>query len=647
MKRLITQRIRKMASLGAHIFRHSQRKLKVLPLSTQYRRYTAAESQPRNVRIGCASGFWGDTPTAAPQLIHNGNIDFLMFDYLSEITMSLLTAARAKKPELGYAPDFVLFAIGPYLNDIKRKGIRILSNAGGINPHGCAAALKQAAEKAGVELKVAVVTGDDLMPMKKELISSGVPDIKSGLPLPETVHSMNAYLGAGPIARALDRGADIVVTGRCADSSLALASLMHSFGWQLKDHDHLASGSLAGHLIECGAQVTGGVYTDWHTVPDWHNIGFPVADVSYNGSFLITKPPKTGGLVNHGTVSEQMLYEIGDPRAYILPDVVCDFSGVQLQEVEEGVIVTGAKGKPATDSYKVSATYMGGYKATAVCCVGGPKSREKGKKTAEAILKRCQNIFKMLKIPNFTRTHVQVLGGEDTYGAHASKGDGPREGAIWISVHHPDKKALELFSREIAAAGTGMAPGLTSIVGGRPRPSPLLCLHSFLIRKDKCKVNISMDDEDEVYSEASNWVPSATYDYPDQPVSHVSGLSTGSNSYRLEDLAYTRSGDKADSCNVGVVARHPSLYPYLKQALTSQSVAEYFSHVFPADINPLECVKRYEVDGIYGLNFILERSLGGGGVASLRSDPQGKAYGQMLLDFVVKDMPDVEILSQK
>ncbi|KAK8748133.1 hypothetical protein OTU49_016330 [Cherax quadricarinatus] len=561
--------------------------------------------------------------------------------------MSLLTAAHAKKPEFGYAPDFVLFAIGPHLNEIKRRGIRVLSNAGGINPEGCAIALRQAAGKSGVDLKVAVVTGDNLMPRKEELVSSGVPDMKSGLPLPQTVHSMNAYLGAGPIAHALAEGADIVITGRCADSSLALAPLMHEFGWQSKDLDLLAAGSLAGHLIECGAQATGGIYTDWHTVPDWHNIGFPIADVSNTGTILITKPSGTGGIVNCGTIAEQMLYEIGDPRAYILPDVVCDFSSVKLSQVEEGVVVTGAKGKPPTDSYKVSATYMDGYKMTAVCCIGGPKSKEKGKKTAEAIILRCRNIFKMLKIPDFKRTHIQILGGEDTYGSHSSSDDGPREGVIWISVHHADRKALELVSLEIAAAGTGMAPGLTSIVGGRPKPSPLLHLHSFLIIKNECKINISMDGKDKVHSELSEyWVPSATYDYADQPVSHVSGLITGSKSYRLEELAITRSGDKANSSNIGVIARHPAFYPYLKQALTSQSVADYFTHVFPADVNPVECVKRYEVDGIHGLNFVLENSLGGGGVASLRSDPQGKAFGQMLLDFVVKDMPDIETLSK-
>ncbi|CAL4074758.1 unnamed protein product [Meganyctiphanes norvegica] len=568
-----------------------------------------------------------------------------MFDYLSEITMSLLTAAKAKKPEFGYAPDFVLFALGPYLNDIKRKGIRVLSNAGGINPHSCAAALKQAAQKAGVELKVAVVTGDDLMPQKKNYI--GCPDMRSGQPLPKSVHSINAYLGAGPIARALELGADIVVTGRCADSSLALAPLMHSFGWQRGEYDKLASGSLAGHLIECGAQVTGGVYTDWHEVPDWHNIGFPIAEVSPDGSMVITKPSNTGGVVTHGTVAEQLLYEIGDPRAYVLPDVVCDFTGVETQVVEDGIKVIGAKGNPPTDSYKVSATYLDGFKATTVFCMGGPRSAEKGRKTTTAILQRVRNIFKMLKFDDFTKTHVQVLGDEDTYGPHASGGSGPRDVAVWLSVYHKDKKALDLFAREIAAAGTGMAPGIMGAIGGRPRPSPCLKLHSLLINKNDVDVSVSLDDVNENYSEENLTVISETYNLPDLAVSSVpSNLLRGTHSYRLEELAFTRSGDKANSANVGVIARHPALYPYLKEALSKEAVAQYFQHVFDDPQSAEDCLKRYEVDGIHGLNFVLESSLGGGGIASLRSDPQGKAYGQMLLDFTVNNMPDIDVLLQ-
>ncbi|KAK4308655.1 hypothetical protein Pmani_019655 [Petrolisthes manimaculis] len=628
-----------MAYLGRLMLRPSRRKSKWLPTLTRLQRNFASEHEQKTVRVGCASGFWGDTPTAAPQLIHHGKLDFLMFDYLSEITMSLLTAARAKKPDLGYAPDFVLFALGPYLNEIKRKGIRVVSNAGGINPEACAAALRQASKKAGVELKVGVVSGDDLMVQREAALEGATPTHNIH---PASVHSLNAYLGAGPIARALDQGADVVVTGRCADSSMALGPLMHTFGWHGTDYDQLAAGSLAGHLIECGAQVTGGIFTDWHIVPDWHNIGFPIAEVDSSGRIVITKPAGTGGLISTGTVSEQLLYEIGDPRAYILPDVVCDFSRVQVQEVKDGVMVTGAKGSSPTDSYKVTATYMAGFKATAVCCVGGRRSGEKGRRTAEAILARSSTIFKTLGLPDFQRTHVQVLGAEDTYGPHASGGEGPREGVVWMSVQHQEKRALDLFAREIAAAGTGMAPGLTAIVGGRPKPSPLLKMQSLLVGKDTCQVTITTDEYSESFTSVTpDCIPASTYNFADQPTSKVHELPSGPNSYRLEELALTRSGDKGNSCNIGVVARHPALYPYLCQTLTSSAIAQFFAHVFPPGVDPLQYVKRYEVPGIHGLNFVLEESLGGGGVASLRSDPQGKAFAQMLLDFNLTNLPEL------
>ncbi|XP_029283341.1 uncharacterized protein LOC115005596 isoform X2 [Cottoperca gobio] len=584
------------------------------------------------VRIGCASGFWGDTATSVPQLIHSGELDFLVFDYLSEITMSLLTAAKAKTPSLGYAPDFVHIALAPFIHDIHRKGIRVVSNAGGVNPLACAEAIQEVIRKAGLDLKVAVVTGDDLMPHRNSLSEVKMADDGSRQQLPKTLHSMNAYLGALPIRRCLDLGADIVVTGRCVDSAVALGPLMHSFKWERTDYDLLAAGSLAGHLIECGAQSTGGVFTDWHTVPDWDNMGFPVVECSSDGSFLLSKPPKTGGLVSFGTVAEQLVYEIGDPRRYLLPDVICDFSQVVIQEVpgvEGGAVrVTGAKGSAPSHDYKVCATYMDGFRATAVCPVGGPRAAEKARRTADSIITRTKRMLKQLQLDDFSSVNVQVLGAEDTYGPNARRQDG-REVVLWMAVHHKQKKALELFAREVAPAGTGMAPGLTGIVGGRPRVSPVLKPFFFLQHKAQLKVHVHVGGELlESFSEAGpdtpeqEAPPTCTQDQPD------AGLPSGPHSYRLEELAYTRSGDKGDSANVGVIARHPLFFPYLKKHLTSSVVEEYFSHLLqPGDSS----VTRYTLPGIHGLNFVLKSSLGGGGVASLRSDPQEeKAAGQWM-----------------
>ncbi|KAK3100303.1 hypothetical protein FSP39_017866 [Pinctada imbricata] len=596
----------------------------------------------KTIRIGCASGFWGDSTIAAPQLIHRGKLDFLVFDYLSEITMSLLIAAKNKQEDMGYAPDFVQIAMAPSIKDIKEKGIKVISNAGGVNPQGCARALHKVCADNNVDLNIAVVTGDDLIPELEQLRSMDIREVDSDKPLPKHVHSMNAYLGAGPIAKALDLGADVVITGRCVDSALVLAPLIHTYGWTLEDFNHLAAGSLAGHLIECGAQVTGGIFTDWHKVHDWDHIGFPIVECSSDGGFLVTKPKGTGGLVSKATVSEQLLYELGDPARYFLPDVCCDFTGVTLEQIDgsegQAVYVSGAKGNPPTGEYKVSATYADGFRSTAVACVGGPRSKAKATKTAEEIIKRCQRIYKQLGLGDFTAVHLEVLGSEHIYGPMSQRPEGGRDAVMWLAVHHKNRKALEFFAKEIAPAGTGMAPGLTGIVGGRPRVTPVLKLFSFLYPRDKLKVDINMNGNHiEEYKFPS--IPMA--DYPvntNHEEETVLDLPKGGHSYRLEDLAYTRSGDKGDTANIGVIARHPAVLPYLKNALTSQAVEQYFHHLFTGNQRK---VQRYNVPGIHGMNFVLHQSLGGGGIASLRSDPQGKAYGQMLLDFEVSGVPDL------
>ncbi|XP_053085664.1 uncharacterized protein LOC113524573 isoform X3 [Pangasianodon hypophthalmus] len=613
------------------------------------------------VRVGCASGFWGDTAASVPQLIHGGKLDFLVFDYLSEITMSLLTAAKAKTPNMGYAPDFVLAAISPYIKEIGQKGIRVVSNAGGVNPLACAAAIQEVVQKAGLSLKVAVVTGDDLMPQKDSLNMLKMADTQENKPLPKTVNSMNAYLGAVPIKRCLDLGADIVVTGRCVDSALVLGPLMHSFGWDQNNFDLLAAGSLAGHLIECGAQVTGGIFTDWHMVPDWDNMGFPVIECSSDGSFTLSKPPRTGGLVSFGTAAEQLVYEIGDPRHYLLPDVTCDFSHVTITEipgVEGGAVrVGGARGSPPSGDYKVCATYMDGFRATAVCPVAGPRAAQKARKTAESIIKRTRRMFRQLGVEDYSDVNIQVLGAEDTYGPHALNTVNPtqiylvqdlREAVLWMAVHHRQKKALELFSREVAPAGTGMAPGLTGIVGGRPRVSPVLKPFFFLHPKADLKVNIHLNGElIETYRETECSSPEGLYTsshLPEQNLYIPTDLPSGPCSYRLEDLAYTRSGDKGDSANIGVIARHPLYFPYLKKFLTAEVVEKFFQHLIKKEDGDLPSVSRFELPGVCGLNFLIRNSLGGGGVASLRSDPQGKAYGQMLLDYRLTGLPELTSL---
>ena len=593
-----------------------------------------ASKQDKVVRIGGGSGFWGDSSVGAPQLVNGAAIDYLVFDYLAELTMAILANARGKNPALGYATDFVDVAMKSVLSEVARRGIKVVTNAGGINPQGCADALAKLAQEMGVTLKIAVVEGDDVSGLIPELREAGQKDMFSGSPLPERILSANAYLGALPVAQALAAGADVVITGRCVDSAVTLGALIHEFGWSKTDYDMLAAGSLAGHIIECGCQATGGLHTDWELIPDWANIGYPVLECHADGSFVVTKPEGTGGKVLAAAVAEQLLYEIGDPGAYILPDVVCDFREVRItQEGENRVAVSGARGMPPTDSYKVSATYMDGYRCNGTMVIIGIDAVAKAQRTGEAIIERTRALFRKAGLPDYSATHVEVIGAETMYGPHSRARDA-REVMMRVAVNHPMKQALEIFAREIAPAGTSWSPGTTGPALARPSASPLIKQFAFTLPKNRVGIRIRMDGEVQtvrVPVEGGYTANAAAAIAEPVPAA----VAADAVQVPLVKLAYARSGDKGNISNIGVIARKPEYLPIILAQLTPAKVGEYFSHLGSGR------VQRYLVPGLNACNFMLFDVLDGGGTASMRMDPLGKGMGQMLLDFPMAVPPEL------
>ncbi len=589
----------------------------------------------KTVRVGCHSGFWGDTETAAAQLVRHGDVDYLVSDYLAEVTMSIMAAQKMRNPQLGYATDFVSVVMAPLAREIAAKKIKVVTNAGGVNPQACRDAVLKACEAAGVSLKVAVVLGDDLLPRLDEWRRLDIREMDTGAALPAKIASMNAYLGGFPIARALAEGADVVITGRCVDSAVTLGALIHAFGWTMDDHDRLAAGTLCGHVIECGAQCNGGNFTDWRLVPGYDDMGFPVAEVEADGSFVLSKPEGTGGLITTATVAEQMLYEIGDPRAYVVPDVACDFTGATFTQVgKDRVRVTGAKGRPATDSYKVSTTWPDGYKLSTIFMLGGREAVEKGRHSAEMIIAKTRRLFRERNLGDYRDVSIEIIGGEATYGPHARTLDS-REVVVKIAAKHDQKEALSLLGREIAPMSTGGVVGMTGSFGaGRVSPSPVIRMFSCLVPKALVPVTVEIDGRTIALEQAA---PSGGFtaaalpaEAPPAPPLPTTGPNAATATVPLVALAYGRSGDKGDNANIGIFARRPEFEPILDAEVTEEAVARWFAHRIHGKVT------RWRLPGIHGFNFLLRQALGGGGMASLKADPLAKAFAQMLLDMPVR-----------
>jgi len=574
------------------------------------------------IKIGGASGYWGDSAMATPQLLAHPDIDYIVYDYLAEITMSIMARAKEKDPAKGYATDFIDFVMKPFLPQIAKTGVKIIANAGGINPIGCANMVKNLIKNKNLKLNVAVITGDNLTENKHIIAARNPIDMFSQSPYPEVdkIMSINTYLGAFPIAKALDAGADIIITGRCVDSAVTLGACIHEFGWNPKDWDQLASGSLAGHILECGPQATGGNFTDWDTAGDIANIGYPIAEISADGSFITTKPKDTGGIVNIGTVSEQMLYEIGDPQNYILPDVICDFSDVTITPAGDNRVSVGAaKGRPATESYKTCLTYKDGFRGGTYLTVYGINADKKADKLAKAAFKRAGATLRLFNLGPFTQTSQEIIGTGSQMGA-ARASD---EVILKIAVKHPDIRGVGLFLKELAGIGLATPPGLSGFTGaGRPKPSPVVRLFSYLTPKTAVNITIDVNGTAAVHQDC---IPPETSPF-ERPSAPLSPYDADMN-IPLATLAWGRSGDKGNKANIGIIARQPVYLPYIWAALNTEKIAQIYAHFMD---NP-DAVTRFLLPGSNAMNIVIDTILGGGGAASLRNDAQGKGYAQILL----------------
>jgi len=584
----------------------------------------------KSIRIGGASGFWGESAMATPQLLDAG-VDYLVYDYLAEITMSIMARAHAKDPAAGYAGDFISAVLKPHARTIAAQGVKVIANAGGVNPAACGDAARALLKEQGLDLRVAVITGDNLLAELDRIAAEAPNEMFTGAAFPDKdrIASVNAYLGAFPIARALAQGADIVITGRCVDSAVTLGACIHEFGWSASDFDLLASGSLAGHLLECGPQATGGNYTDWEEAGDIANIGYPIGTVSSDGSFTVTKPEGTGGCVTVGTVSEQMLYEIGDPQAYILPDVVCDFSQVTIEQLGPGKVhVSPARGYPPPDHYKTCLTYGEGFRGGTYVSFYGFDAARKAQKFCDNVFMRANKILRGHNLGDYSETSVEIIGAESQFGDFAAD-HAPREVVAKIAAKHSEAAAIGILLRELTGLGLATPPGLSGFSGARAKPSPVVRLFSYLTPKEKIAIWIDVDGQSIAFSDSPGQaLDLSSITRPTDP--ELPGISDEIVSLPLIRLAWARSGDKGNKANIGVIARDPAYLPYIWTALTPDSVAERFGHFIEGGASAAS-VEKFHLPDSHAINFLIDAVLGGGGVASIRNDAQGKGYGQILL----------------
>jgi len=451
----------------------------------------------RIVRVASGQGFWGDWLDAPRRQVEGGPVDYLMLDYLAEVTMSILQKQRERDPTLGYARDFI-GAMESVFPAVVERGVRVIANAGGVNPPACATAVREAAQRAGHagRVRMGVVTGDDLLPRLDALLDDGhrLANMETGEPLEsvrDRVLAANAYIGAGPIVEALGAGANVVITGRSTDTALTMAPMLFEFGWPRDAWNRLAAGIIAGHIIECGAQCSGGnCLFEWRSIPDIGNIGYPIIEASENGTFVVTKHPNTGGRIDFHSIAEQLVYEMGDPHEYITPDVIADFTSIELEDLgHDRVKVHGVRGKPPTDKLKVSIAYRAGYKALGTLVYVWPDALEKAELADRVLRERLDRLGL-----RFDATHTEYLGANATHGALAGRAAELPEVQLRIGVRGEDRHAVERFTREIAPLVLNGPPSVTGFAGGRPKVEEVVAYWPALIDKTVVTTAVELVD---------------------------------------------------------------------------------------------------------------------------------------------------------
>ncbi|MDQ3231579.1 MAG: DUF1446 domain-containing protein [Pseudobdellovibrionaceae bacterium] len=588
-------------------------------------------SQKKVIRIGNAGGYWGDDPNALERQVQGGRLDYISMDFLAEITMSILQKQRSTDPEMGYAKDFLGMLKG-VLPKLMADKTTVITNAGGVNPQSCARAIAKLAAELGLQPRIAIVYGDDILPDIKDLQSKGCKfaNMENGenfATVQNKIQAANIYFGAAPVVEALKWNPDIIVTGRVTDTGITIAAMIHEFNWKLNDWDRLASGIVAGHIIECGSQSTGGNFSDWEKVPSFDNIGYPIVEVNEDGSFVVTKHVGSGGMVTVDTVREQLFYEMGHPEAYITPDVVANFSSIQLaQDGQDRVRVFGVKGFEPTPLYKVSMAYEDGYKSIGSIMISGPNARRKAEAFSEIFWKRCPGPF--------IETLTEYVGFNACHRSLIHRDDG-NEILLRLGARAADEKDLRLFGKMIPSLILSGPPGV-AVIGGVPKAQKVMSYWPALMPKDIVHPRIALYEKGEITSEKTVTTTPVGHYAPTEakaqvaskaskPIADVIKEYQGEQLQPLSRICLARSGDKGDMANIGVMARSQAAYEFLDKYLTAQRVKDLFQELCHGTVT------RHSLPNMQGFNFLLDQALGGGGTMTLRIDAQGKTFAQGLI----------------